>query len=163
MRRATSVVQPSDDRIGLATHEITLSRDDRYRRRVLWQTDCGERFLLDLAETTYLQDGCGLLTDDREIIVVRAAAEELLRITASAPRVLARIAWHIGNRHTPAEISDDAIFIQADHVLAEMVRGLGGSVTIVSRPFEPEGGAYGGHASLSHDHHHHGVFHHEHH
>ena len=163
MRRATSVIQPSDPRMGRATRAITLSRENRYRRRVSWQSDCGEAFLLDLAETTYLHSGCGLLTDDGEIIVVRAAAEQLLRITASAPRVLARIAWHIGNRHTPAEITDDAIFILSDHVLAEMVRGLGGSVTVVSRPFEPEGGAYGGHASLHHDHHHHGSLHHEHH
>ena len=72
---------------------------------------------------------------------------------------LARIAWHIGNRHTPAEITAEAIYIKPDHVLAEMVAGLGAHVHMVRRPFEPEGGAYGSKGPLQQGHHHGGHDH----
>lgn len=154
MKRATSVLPSTDPRVADARCSITLTREDRYRRRVAWQTDMGEAFLLDLAEATYLPDGAGLVLDGGDIVCVRAAAENLLEITAASDVALARIAWHIGNRHTPAEITEGAIYIQPDHVLAEMVRGLGGTVAEASRPFEPEGGAYGGHGTLEAGHHH---------
>jgi urease accessory protein len=70
-----------------------------------------------------------------------------------------RIAWHLGNRHTPTELADGAIYIARDHVLADMIVGLGGEVRAVTRPFEPEGGAYGGHGPLHSGHHHHGHSH----
>jgi len=154
MKRATSVLPPSDLRASAASRSITLTREDRYRRRVTWRTDSDEAFLLDLAEATYLADGCGLVLEDGDVVRVRAAAEDLLEVTAASEVALARIAWHIGNRHTPAEITGGAIYIQPDHVLAEMVQGLGGKVARVSRPFEPEGGAYGGHGTLEARHHH---------
>ena len=162
MLRATSVILPPDARLDQAELAITLPREERYRRRVRWLTDCGRAFLLDLPETTYLPSGSGLVGEDGEIIAVRAASEELLKITTPDPLHLMRIAWHIGNRHTPAEITDAAIYILPDHVLAEMVMGLGGEVVTVSRPFEPEGGAYGGHGSLERGHHHHGPHDHSH-
>lgn len=162
--RASTVILPPDERIAAATLKITLPREERYRRRIMCKTDCGLPFLLDLAEATYLPNGAGLLTDQGDVILVEAAQEELLEITAATPIILSRIAWHIGNRHTPAEITERALYIQPDHVLAEMVRGLGGNVQTVSRPFEPEGGAYGGHSSLEQGHHHHHAHHtHEHH
>lgn len=162
MIRATAIVPPSDGRVGDALVEITLTRKDRYRRRIVMTADDGFEFLLDLAEANYLPDGSGLLLDDGRIIRVRAAAEALARIGAPDRLTLARIIWHIGNRHTPAEITEDAIFIQPDHVLSEMVRGLGGTVQDVERPFEPEGGAYGGHGPLEKSHHHHSHDHHQH-
>ena len=155
MLRATQVIAPEDTRIAAAAMTITLTRENRYRRRVAWQTDCGTPFLLDLAEASYLAHGAGLVLDDGAIVRVKAASEPVLCITASESTALARIAWHIGNRHTPAEITANAIYIQPDHVLAEMVRGLGGTVADDMRPFEPEGGAYGGHGSLESGHHHH--------
>ncbi|MEL6289296.1 MAG: urease accessory protein UreE [Pseudomonadota bacterium] len=140
-----------------ADHTITLTREDRYRRRIRCTTDGGVDFLLDLPEATYLAHGTGLRLSDGAAVVVNAAEEKLLEVTAEAPGSLMRLAWHIGNRHTPAEISGDALFIQHDHVLAEMLRGLGATVRDVVRPFEPEGGAYGGHGSLHASHHvHHG-------
>ena len=163
MLRATTVVLAPDPRLAQAGLAITLPREERYRRRVRWLTDCGRAFLLDLAETTYLPNGAGLLTEDGEMIVVRAAAEDLLKISAPSSIELMRIAWHIGNRHTPAEITEHAIYILPDHVLAAMVEGLGGSVESTSRPFEPEGGAYGGHGTLERGHHHHGTHEHGHH
>jgi len=156
MKRAIAIVAKGDSRLDGELPTITLAREERYRRRIAWTTDDGTPFLLDLTEAIYLPDGTGLTLDDASTIVVRAAPEELLQITANNTHDLSRIAWHIGNRHTPAEITSDAIFILPDHVLAEMVQGLGGIVARVSRPFEPEGGAYGGHGTLERGHHHHG-------
>ncbi|MGE3160361.1 MAG: urease accessory protein UreE [Xanthobacteraceae bacterium] len=133
---------------------ITLDRAGRYRRRVALTCDDGMAFLLDLSEPAYLADGDALVLDDGRLIVVRAAAEDLLEIHAADAPSLARIAWHIGNRHTPAEITAQAVYIQPDHVLAEMVEGLGGHVHRVRRPFEPEGGAYGTKGPLARGHHH---------
>lgn len=122
---------------------LTLDRAGRYRRRGVLTTDAGEAFLLDLAEATEMHDGDALVLEDGRKIAVRAAAEPLLRVTASDPRALARLAWHIGNRHLPAQIEGHALLIERDHVIAEMVRGLGGTVEAVEAPFTPEGGAYG--------------------
>ena len=154
MTIASSVIPPADVRPDGAHRFVTLARDERYRRRIVMTTDCGFQFLLDLPEATYLADGSGLLLETGDIVRVRAAAEPLLEIRAGSAALLMRLAWHIGNRHTPAEITADALYIQPDHVLADMVRGLGGTVAEVMRPFEPEGGAYGGHGALSsgHDH-----------
>lgn len=131
---------------------VTLDRAARHRRRVLLKTDSGRKLMLDLPEATYLADGDALVVEGG-LVVVRAAPEPLLEIHAHDALQLARIAWHLGNRHTPAEMAPTAIYIQPDHVLAEMVERLGGHVHEVMRPFEPEGGAYGGHGPLHHGHH----------
>ncbi len=163
MQKATRVVR----RNGMAVHKvvdrITLARAERYRRRILMRTDGGRELLLDLAEATYLGHGDGLLIEGGVgVVIVEAAAEPLLEIHAADAIALARIAWHIGNRHTPCEIAEGTLYIQPDHVLAEMVRGLGGDVHEVRRPFDPEGGAYGGKGPLGAGHHHHGQHHHGH-
>ena len=156
MAWATKVVRRSD-RFGRdCADQITLNREQRYRRRIAMRTDAGRDFLLDLPEATCLADGDALLLDTGELIEVRAATEPLLSIRAADAVTLARIAWHIGNRHTPCEITPTTIYIQPDHVLAEMVVGLGGEVRDAQRPFEPEGGAYGGKGPLARGHHHHG-------
>ena len=161
MKRATKIIAVVDDRSS-RFGTITLTREDRYRRRVALRTDQGDAFLLDLPEATYLADGVGLDLDQGGVVIVRAADEELFEISAPDALTLMRIAWHIGNRHTPAEVLANAIYIQPDHVLADMVRGLGGSVAVVTRAFEPEGGAYGGHGSLERGHHHGAGHHHPH-
>jgi len=140
---------------------ITLDRQSRYRRRVLLTTDSGRELLLDLPEATYLAHGDGLVVEGG-VVLVQAAAEDLLEIHAHDALALATIAWHLGNRHTPAEITRGAIYIQPDHVLAELVVQLGAHVHRVRRPFEPEGGAYGGKGPLHSGHHHHGGHHHDH-
>ncbi len=141
---------------------ITLDRQSRYRRRVLLTTDGGRDLLLDLPEATYLAHGDGLAVEGGAVLV-KAAAEDLLEIHAHDALALATIAWHLGNRHTPAEITRGAIYIQPDHVLAELVEQLGAHVHRVRRPFEPEGGAYGGKGPLHSGHHHHGHGGHHHH
>ncbi len=162
MTIASSVIPPTDVRPDETNRFVTLTREERYRRRIVMTTDCGFQFLLDLPEATYLADGSGLLLETGDIVCVRAAAEPLLEIRAENAALLMRLAWHIGNRHTPAEITAYALYIQPDHVLADMVHGLGGTVAEVTRPFEPEGGAYGGHGALSSGHHHHGASAHSH-
>ena len=168
MIRASAIVRHDDIATGGVADTIKLEREARFRRRVAMKSDSGRAFLLDLPEATYLAHGDALLLDDGTLIGVRAAAEDLLEIHVTDARMLATVAWHIGNRHTPAEITEQAIYIQPDHVLAEMVAGLGAHVHAVRRPFEPEGGAYGAKGALvsghSHDHgdHHHDDHQHDH-
>ena len=156
MLRACRVVRRADMAGRIAIDTITLDREARWRRRVALQTDRGHAFLLDLAEATYIADGDALEIEGRGLVRVVAAAEDLVEVHAADAPTLSRIAWHIGNRHTPAEITASAIYIQPDHVLEEMIAGLGGHVHRVRRPFEPEGGAYGHKGALQSGHHHHG-------
>jgi urease accessory protein len=153
MLRASRVVRRADMAGRIAIDTVTLDREARYRRRVAMTTDRGHAFLLDLPEATYLADGDALEIDGRGLVKVVAAPQDLLEIHADGPQALARIAWHIGNRHTPAEMTAKAVYIQPDHVLEEMVVGLGAHVHRVLRPFEPEGGAYGGKGPLQSGHH----------
>lgn len=136
-----------------------LDHGDRHRRRMTMRTVGGLAFLLDLQQPTVLDDGDALVLQDGRLVWVEAAPEPLLEIRAPDDHALKRLIWHIGNRHIPAEIGADAVYIGFDHVLAEMVRGLGGSAEAVERPFRPEGGAYAGEAA---GHHHHGHSHHDH-
>ena len=164
MLRATTVIRRPDMAGKIAFDTITLDRASRWRRRIALKTDRGQDMLLDLPEATYLADGDGLALADMRIVKVVAAAEPLLEIQAHSGPELARIAWHIGNRHTACEVTAKALYIQPDHVLEAMVIGLGAHVHHVTRPFEPEGGAYGSKGPLKESHHHgHGHSHdHEH-
>lgn len=151
---------PADATIQVAD-SVTLDYEGRFLRRKRLTTDGGGTVLVNLAETTNLTEDTALLLPDGRAIAVQPAAEPLLQVTGPN---LTRLAWHIGNRHTPCQITDTALYIQRDHVLAGMLRGLGGTVTDVTAPFRPEGGAYGhgrtmGHShgphDHDHDHHHH--------
>ena len=159
MLRATTMIRRADFGTRIAVDSLTLDRQARYRRRVLLETDRGHALMLDLHEATYLAHGDALDLGNGTFVKIVAAHEPLLEIHAHGPIELAVIAWHIGNRHTPAEITRDAIYIQPDHVLAEMVVGLGAHVHPVTRPFEPEGGAYGGKGPLAESHHGHSHAH----
>jgi urease accessory protein len=159
MPNANSLIRRADIGGRIAVDSITLDRQARFRRRVLLETDRGHEVMLDLPEAAYMAHGDLLSLDNGSYVKILAAAEPLLEIHAHGAVDLARIAWHIGNRHTPAEISRDAIYIQPDHVLEEMVIGLGAHVHHVTRPFEPEGGAYGGKGPLLESHHGHSHTH----
>lgn len=154
MLRATTVIRRADLGQRITIDTITLDRESRWRRRIAMTTDRGHAFLLDLPEATYLAHGDALELSNGALVKVEAAPEDLLEIHAHDTLSLMRIAWHIGNRHTPAEITGHAIYIKPDHVLAEMVAGLGAHVHAVRRPFEPEGGAYGSKGPLQSGHHH---------
>ncbi|KQT07957.1 urease accessory protein UreE [Methylobacterium sp. Leaf399] len=156
MIRATRLIRRDALRAGEIVDRVVLDHGDRHRRRMAMRGIGGLDFLLDLPEPTVLDDGDALVLQDGRLVWVEAAHERLLAIRAPDDRALKRLIWHIGNRHIPAEIAEDAIYIGFDHVLAEMVRGLGGSAEPVDRPFRPEGGAYAGEAA---GHHHHGHDH----
>jgi len=160
MIRATKVLR-RDALSGEIVDRIVLDHGDRHRRRMAMRTVGGLSFLLDLQEPAILDDGDALVLQDGRLVWVEAAPEPLLEIRAPDDHALKRLIWHIGNRHIPAEIGADAVYIAFDHVLAEMVRGLGGSAEAVERPFRPEGGAYAGEAASQHHHghHHHGHSH----
>ena len=127
-----------------AVDRVLIDFDRRHRRRIVLTTATGDELLLDLPQAVRLE-----LTDGRVIRVV-AQAEALLEIHAHGPAELVRIAWHLGNRHLPVQLLGDRIRIRADHVIAEMVHGLGGHAHTIEAPFDPEGGAYAG----GHHHHH---------
>lgn len=141
-----------------AADSLTLEFDNRHRRRIRLTTDSGAYVLLDLPQAVAMAHGDGLKLEDGRWIWINAAPETLVEVHADDPVQLARIAWHVGNRHLPAQILDGAIRIRPDHVIEAMIVGLGGTLTQVDAPFQPEGGAYGGRASgldRGHDGHHH--------
>jgi urease accessory protein len=142
MLRATAIVRKPAVKADRVADTVTLDHEGRSRRRFALTGDKGLDFLLDLDKATVLADGDALKLEDGRLVQVKAAPQRLLEIRAENPLRLMRLAWHIGNRHTPAEIGADAIYIEEDHVLAEMVRGQGGTATAVLRAFHPERGAY---------------------
>ena len=145
---------------GVATDTVVLAYDDRHRRRLAMKGENGLEFLLDLSEATALRHGDGLVLEDGRMVEVRAKPEPLLVVTSKDAQHLARLAWHLGNRHVPAAIEAGRIFIRPDHVLASMLIGLGGAVAAIEAPFDPEGGAYSqAHAGNGHYHDHHGPRH----
>ncbi len=141
-----------------AADRVLLDFDGRHRRRLRLTTLAGETILLDLPKAVAMADGDGLRLEDGRWIVVAAADEPLMEVTAESRLDLLRIAWHVGNRHLPTDIAETGeetlrLRLRPDHVIEEMIIGLGGRVRHVQAPFQPEGGAYGGHG---HHHHHHG-------
>ena len=130
---------------------VLIDFDRRHRRRIQLATEAGADLLLDLPQAARLRGGDGLQLDDGRIVVVEARPEPLLDIHAHDAAGLVRIAWHLGNRHLPVQMMGDHIRIRADHVIADMVRGLGGHVHELDAPFDPEPGAYAA-APHRHDH-----------
>ena len=161
MRKATHVIAKADWKPAQAKGTVTLSFEDRFRRRVRLLDDGGEAFLLDLAHATRFEDGDGLALEQGGVILVRAAMEDILDVTGKDTQHTARLAWHIGNRHTPIEVMQDGqLRIQYDHVLAHMLEGLGATTLRFRSKFAPESGAYDagsqGEAPHGHAHSHHG-------
>lgn len=120
--------------------QVSLDYDGRFLRRKMLATDDGEAFLVDLAQTKSLDHGGVLVLEDGREIEIVAAPEELLEVTSDN---LLRLAWHIGNRHTPCQIEGNRLLIRHDHVIREMLVKLGAEVRETVEPFTPEGGAYG--------------------
>lgn len=142
MRRAIAVHKSGHWPEEAATDRVTLAFADRHRRRLRLVADSGTPFMLDLARVQHLADGDGLELDNGGYVRVCAAPERVLEIEADGPAELLRLAWHLGNRHLPVQALDGKLRIRDDHVIAEMVRGLGGRVTRLNAPFDPETGAY---------------------
>jgi urease accessory protein len=127
---------------------VILSYDDRFLRRKVLTAASGLRFLVDLEHTASVGADEAFVLDDGRKVLVERAPEALLEVTGD----LVRLAWHIGNRHTPAQIETARILIQSDHVMAAMLAQLGATTREITAPFTPEGGAYGHGRTHGHDH-----------
>jgi len=128
---------------------VVLPHAERHLRRRVITLQHGDDMLVDLARSTVLQHGDRLLLDDGRHVEVIAAEEHLMAVRAGARVTLAEIAWHVGNRHLPAQIETDRILLERDHVIRDMLRGLGAWVENLSAPFEPLRGAYARHEHVS--------------
>jgi urease accessory protein len=152
-----------EKRIPSQTHtdaELALPFEARRRARQRTSLASGEEVALFLDRGSVLRGGDCLQGEDGRVVRVVAAPEPLMEVKTSDALLLARAAYHLGNRHCPIELSEGAIRFPADHVLAEMLRGFGLSVATISAPFEPEAGAYAaGHHHHSGDAKHTGIIH----
>ena len=129
--------------------QCVLTYDERFLRRRVIQTAHGKDLLVDLAKTTSLDHGDAFELTNGRFIQVMAAEEDLLEVTGDD---LPRIAWHIGNRHTPCQIESNRLLIQRNHVIRDMLLIIGANVREVVEPFTPEGGAYGHGRTHAHAH-----------
>jgi urease accessory protein len=152
MRRASAVRTAGTWNTASAIDRVVLDAGDRHRRRVALTGEGGTAFLLDLPQAAALRDGDGLVLEDGAIVRVTGKLEPLVEITAASAHDLARLAWHIGNRHTDMEVMGDRLRIRRDHVLEDMLRGLGARMSSLEAPFDPEHGAYGHGDNHDHDH-----------
>ena len=151
MRRASEIRTAGTWNAATAIDRVVLDADERHRRRITLAGERGTIFLLDLAHAIALRDGDGLVLDDGAIVRVTGKPEPLIEIAAGSPQELARLAWHIGNRHTDLQVVGERLRIRRDHVLEDMLHGLGARLTPIEAPFDPEPGAYGHHHGQGHD------------
>ena len=135
-----------------ATERLTLSFELRCKARLRTRLDSGEEAGLFLDRGGVLRGGDKLLGKDGRVVEVISAAEAITEARSHDPLLLARAAYHLGNRHVPVQVAPGLLRFGRDHVLAEMVRGLGLEVSEVEAPFEPESGAYGSHGGHAHPH-----------
>jgi urease accessory protein len=164
--RSTEILSPGPaDKTPL--HTIALAHGQRHLRRKLLHLDNDDVVMLDLKEPVMLADGDLLVLDTGDYVRIAAIEEPLYDIRPRDPQHLIELAWHLGNRHLPAEIRQDRILILRDPVIKVMLEGLGATVSEVTEPFQPMRGAY--HGSGGHDHGHshghshgHGGHHHAH-
>ncbi|WP_353236318.1 urease accessory protein UreE [Diaphorobacter ruginosibacter] len=141
---------------------VELDWDVRQKSRFAATDSMGRELAVFLARGQAVRGGDVLVAQDGSLVRVIAAPQKVLRITwcprHGAPFDLMRAAYHLGNRHVPIELQPDHLKIEPDHVLAAMLRDMHMTVCECDQPFEPEGGAYGGHAAHG-GHHHHGHAH----
>jgi urease accessory protein len=138
-----TAIKTRGDWSGPAADRIALNYDDRHRRRIVLTGENGLNILLDLPQAYHLRGGDGLELDDGRIVEILAEPEALLEVRGRNRHHLLRIAWHLGNRHLPAQIESDRILIRRDHVIAQMLEQQGASLREIVEPFDPETGAYG--------------------
>src|ERR1700722_5956089 len=152
--RAVEILPPGKWPGSAAVDHIILTYDERHRRRLRYVACGGTTFLLDLPRAAVLRAGDGLRLEDGRIVSVEASLEPLVEVTTADAGALVRLAWHIGNRHLPAQLESDRILIRDDAVIVNMLLGLGATVRPVLAAFTPEAGAYdsGGSAANQHEH-----------
>jgi urease accessory protein len=138
MRRVTEIKSAGAWPDADASDRVVLDADARQRRRAVLTAEKGTAFLLDLAKPVTLRDGDGLVLDDGAIVRVTGTSEDLVEILTRQKSDAVRLAWHIGNRHAHLQVIGHTMRIRRDHVLEDMLHGLGADLTPVEAPFEPE-------------------------
>ncbi len=133
------------DSRAMAQERLVLRFDTRCKSRLQSKLDGGELCGLFLPRGTVLRGGDRLLGSDGRVVEVVAATEDLMEAASDDPLLIAKAAYHLGNRHVAIELRPGRLRFSADHVLGEMVAGLGLQVATVEAAFEPESGAYGAH------------------
>jgi len=141
---------------------LTLAFDMRQKSRFRAQLDEGVEVALFMPRGSVLRSGDLLKADNGKIVLVKAAAELVSYVATEDSHLMARACYHLGNRHVPLQIGEGWLRYAHDHVLDDMLHGLGLHAKAMRAPFEPEAGAYGGHASHQHAHAHHDHEHPEH-
>jgi urease accessory protein len=154
MHRVTSIKLAADWNAATARDRVVLDANDRNRRRIVLTGEQGTTFMLDFSVPVSLRDGDGLVLDDGSIVLVVGANEQLLEIAGPNALETVRLAWHLGNRHTDVQIVGGNLRIRFDHVLEEMLRGLGARVQGLAAPFDPEPASPHGHGHTHHGHDH---------
>jgi urease accessory protein len=154
MHRVTSIKLAADWDAATARDRVVLDANDRNRRRVVQTGEKGTTFMLDFSVPVSLRDGDGLVLDDGSVVLVVGANEQLLEIAGPNALETVRLAWHLGNRHTDVQIVGGTLRIRFDHVLEEMLRGLGARVQGLAAPFDPEPASPHGHGHAHHGHDH---------
>ncbi|MDN8230249.1 urease accessory protein UreE [Acinetobacter baumannii] len=132
-----------------AFETVELTFDTRQKSRFRAALASGVDIGADLPRTGILRSGSYIATQEGDVLRVDAKPERLMKVTAQTEFDLLKAAYHLGNRHVPLMLTPTALYFEPDHVLAEMVEGLGLAVRETDHPFEPESGAYAQH---SHDH-----------
>jgi len=145
MKRVATICQAGHWNSATATDRVVLDAGDRNRRRIVLKGEQGTEFMLDFAKPVTLHDGDGLLLDDGTIVLVAGEPEKLVEVCPGSALDAARLAWHLGNRHTDVQVIGDRLRIRRDHVLEDMLRGLGAHLTPLDAPFDPETTAPHGH------------------
>ncbi len=136
------VAQCTDDLSAYRIQTVALGHDERQRHRLAVMLSSGQAAAIVLARDQCIGAGTVLLSDTGHALRIQAQPQALLRVSAACPDVLLRLVYHLANRHVRAMLAADAIYIEPDSVLAKMVEQLGGQVSPVELPFEPEPGAY---------------------
>lgn len=137
-----------------AQAQLKLPFDLRQKSRLRTQLVSGEEAWLLLPRGEILRGGDKLLASDGRIVEVVSQSEDVLHVQCASAAALTRAAYHLGNRHVPVQVGDGFLRLATDHVLAEMLKGLGATLTPMRAPFEPEAGAYGSHGTAGGGHHH---------
>jgi urease accessory protein len=150
MKRAYEIRTAGSWQQAAAIDRVVLDSDQRIRRRSVLVGEHGTRILLDLPGVQALRDGDGLLLDDGSFVGVAGKPELLTEISGVDSVHLARLAWHLGNRHTELQFLNGRLRIRRDHVLEAMLRGLGAQLNSIEAPFDPEPGAYAHHPGEAH-------------
>lgn len=147
--RSCSVIRPAGS-FELEKHRViytlVLNAQDRHLRRKVLKISDDVSVLVDLPNAVMLAAGDGLELENGELVLISADDEPLMEVRAGGKLTLTQLAWHIGNRHLPAQVEQDRILLERDHVIAAMLNGLGATTTDIVEPFLPLQGAYHGHS-----------------